>query len=123
MEYRLVGGSDLKVSVLSLGTTTFGGGDAFKSWGQTDAAQATRLVDIALDAGITLFDSADSYSNGLAETILGQAIAGRRDKLLISTKAFFRTGPGPDGVGLSRSHLVAACEASLRRTAAFRRWR
>ena len=115
MEYRFVGGSDLKVSVLSLGTTTFGGGAAFKSWGQTDVAEATRLVDVALDAGITLFDSADSYSNGLAETILGQAIAGRRDKLLISTKTFFRTGPGPDDVGSSRKHLVAACEASLRR--------
>lgn len=116
MEYRSIGGSDLKVSVLSLGTATFGGGNAFfKAWGETDVAEATRLVDIALDAGITLFDSADAYSSGLAEQILGKAIAGRRDKLLISTKASFRTGPGPDDIGSSRRHLLEACEASLRR--------
>ncbi|MEO8523765.1 MAG: aldo/keto reductase [Caldimonas sp.] len=118
MEYRRVGGSDLEVSVLSLGTATFGGGNEFfKAWGSTDVAEATSLVDISLDAGITLFDSADAYSSGLAEEILGKAIAGRRDKLLISTKAAFRTGPGPDGVGASRKHLVEACEASLRRLA------
>jgi aryl-alcohol dehydrogenase-like predicted oxidoreductase len=116
MEYRSVGGSDLRVSVLSLGTATFGGGnDFFKAWGQTEVAEATRLVDVALEAGITLFDSADSYSNGLAETILGQAISGRRDKLLISTKVFFATGPGSDDAGSSRRHLIDACEASLRR--------
>jgi aryl-alcohol dehydrogenase-like predicted oxidoreductase len=116
MDYRFVGGSDLKVSVLSLGTATFGGGNAFfKAWGETDVAEATNLVDIALDAGVTLFDSADVYSSGLAEEILGKAIAGRRDKLLISTKATFRTGPGPDEVGSSRKHLVEACEASLKR--------
>src|ERR1700710_65434 len=116
MEYRWVGGSDLKVSVLSLGTATFGGGNAFfKAWGETDVAEATSLVDISLDAGVTLFDTADGYSDGLAEEILRQAIKGRRDKLLISTKANFRTGPGPDDIGSSRAHLVAACEASLRR--------
>ena len=116
MEYRFVGGSDLKVSVLSFGSATFGGGnDFFKAWGQTDVDEATRLIGVALDAGITLFDSADSYSNGLAEEILGKAIAGRRDKLLISTKVFFRTGPGEYDVGSSRRHLVDACEASLRR--------
>ncbi|MDQ6675417.1 MAG: aldo/keto reductase [Chloroflexota bacterium] len=116
MEYRLVGGSDLKVSALSLGTATFGGGNEFfKAWGETDVAEATSLVDIALDAGITLFDSADAYSSGLAEEILGKAIAGRRGRLLISTKAAFRTGPGPDEIGSSRTHLIQACEASLRR--------
>ena len=97
MEYRSVGGSDLKVSALSLGTATFGGGNEFfKAWGETDVVEATSLVDISLDAGVTLFDSADAYSSGLAEEILGKAVAGRRDKLLISTKAAFRTGPGAD---------------------------
>jgi aryl-alcohol dehydrogenase-like predicted oxidoreductase len=116
MEYRFVGGSDLKVSVLSLGTATFGGGNEFfKAWGETDVAEATSLIDISLDAGVTLFDSADVYSAGLAEEILGKAIAGRRNKLLISTKAAFRTGPGADDIGTSRKHLVAACEASLKR--------
>ncbi|MDB5820612.1 MAG: oxidoreductase [Rhizobacter sp.] len=116
MDYRFVGGSDLKVSVLSLGTATFGGSNAFfKQWGETDVAEATRLVDISLDAGVDLFDSADVYSDGMAEEILGKAIAGRRDKLLISTKATFRNGPGPDDIGSSRKHLIAACDASLRR--------
>lgn len=116
MEYRMVGSSDLKVSVLSLGTATFGGSNAFfKAWGETDVAEATRLVDVAIEAGVNLFDSADVYSDGQAEAILGKAIAGRRDDLLISTKAAMRTGPGPDDVGSSRKHLVAACEASLRR--------
>ncbi len=116
MEYRKVGGSDLQVSVLTLGTATFGGANEFfRAWGETDAAEATSLVDISLDAGVTLFDSADAYSNGLAEEILGKAIAGRRNRLLISTKAAFRTGPGPDDIGSSRKHLFKACEASLRR--------
>ncbi|MDB5828358.1 MAG: oxidoreductase [Variovorax sp.] len=116
MEYRLVGGSDLKVSVLSLGTATFGGTNPFlKAWGETGVEEATRLVDISLDAGVTLFDSADSYNDGLAEEILGKAIAGRRDKLLISTKTAFKVGDGPDNVGTSRRRVVAACEASLRR--------
>src|SRR5947209_1856277 len=116
MEYRAVGGSDLQVSALSLGTATFGGGNEFfKAWGDTDVPEATSLVEIALDGGVTLFDSADAYSSGLAEQILGKAIAGRRNRLLISTKAAFRTGPGPDDIGSSRKHLVAACEASLRR--------
>ena len=104
------------VPPLSFGTATFGGaGEFFSRWGTTGPEQATRLVDMALDAGVTLFDSADSYSEGLAEEILGQAIAGRRDKILISTKASFRTGPGPNDVGSSRGHLIAACEGSLRR--------
>jgi aryl-alcohol dehydrogenase-like predicted oxidoreductase len=116
VDYRPVGGTDLKVSVLSMGTATFGGAsDFYRAWGETGVAEATRLVDVALDAGVTMFDTADSYSNGLAEEILGKAIAGRRDKLLISTKASFRAGPGPDDIGSSRRHLIPACEASLRR--------
>ncbi len=116
MEYRTLGASDLSVSTLSFGTATFGGStDFYRAWGQTDVAEATRLVDIALDAGVTMFDTADSYSGGLAEEILGQAIAGRRDKLLISTKASFRTGLGPDDIGSTRKHLIPALDASLRR--------
>ena len=116
MNYRAVGASDLTVSTISMGTATFGGGSEFyRAWGATGVAEATRLVDVALDAGVTLFDTADSYSGGLAEEILGKAIAGRREKLLISTKASFRTGSGPDDIGSSRRHLIPACEASLRR--------
>ncbi len=116
MEYRKLGASGLKVPALSLGTGTFGGGnDFFAAWGSTDAEGARRLVDVCLDAGLNLFDSADVYSDGLAETTLGRAIAGRRDKVLISTKATFRTGPGPNEVGSSRQHLVEAVDGSLRR--------
>jgi aryl-alcohol dehydrogenase-like predicted oxidoreductase len=116
MEYRLLGRSGFKVPVLSLGTATFGGrGEFFKPWGATNVAEATRLVDICLEAGLTLFDSADGYSGGLAEEILGEAIARRRDKVLISTKATFPTGPGPNDVGASRFHLLQTVEGSLRR--------
>ncbi|HWA09074.1 MAG TPA: aldo/keto reductase [Opitutaceae bacterium] len=115
METRKLGGSDFKVPVLSLGTATFGGGRGFTEWGNTDAKAATRLVDLCLEAGLNLFDSADVYSDGAAETILGAAIKGRRNRVLISTKSTFRSGPGPDDVGSSRKHLVAACESSLRR--------
>lgn len=116
MEYRQLGGSGLKVPVLSLGTGTFGGNnELFRAFGTSDVAQATRLVDIALEAGLNLFDSADIYSSGNAETILGQAIAGRRDKVLISTKATFRFGDGPNDVGSSRHHLIRSVERSLKR--------
>ncbi len=116
MEYRQLGGSGLKVPVLSFGTGTFGGGNEFfKAWGSSDVAEATRLVDICLDAGLNMFDTADIYSNGLAEEILGQAIKGRRDKVLISTKATFRLGTDVNDVGSSRFHLLNAVEASLRR--------
>ncbi len=116
MEYRQLGGSGFMVPVLSLGTGTFGGGNEFfKAWGDTDVKGATRLVDIALEAGVTLFDSADIYSNGLAEEVLGKAIAGRRDQVLISTKATFRFGEGANNVGSSRHHLTRTVEASLRR--------
>ena len=101
---------------MSLGTGTFGGGgEFFKAWGASDVAEATRLVDICLEAGLTMFDSADVYSNGMAEEILGQAIKGRRDQVIISTKGTFRSGPGPNDVGSSRYHLIRAVEASLRR--------
>jgi aryl-alcohol dehydrogenase-like predicted oxidoreductase len=116
MEFRQLGRSGLKVPVLSFGTGTFGGGtEFFKAWGASDVAEATRLVDICMDAGVNLFDTADVYSNGLSETILGKAVAGRRDQVLISTKATFKMGPGPNDLGSSRHHLVQACEASLKR--------
>jgi aryl-alcohol dehydrogenase-like predicted oxidoreductase len=116
MEYRLLGRSGLKVPVLSFGTGTFGGGNEFfRAWGASDVAEATRLVDVCLEAGVNLFDTADIYSDGLSETILGKTIAGRREQVLISTKATFRMGPGPNDVGSSRHHLIQACEASLRR--------
>jgi aryl-alcohol dehydrogenase-like predicted oxidoreductase len=116
MEHRQLGGSGLQVPVLSLGTATFGGdGDFFQAWGANGVAEATRLVDICLDAGVTMFDSSDVYSAGVAETTLGEAIKGRRDKVLISTKGTFRFGDGPNDVGSSRHHLLAAVEGSLRR--------
>jgi aryl-alcohol dehydrogenase-like predicted oxidoreductase len=116
MEYRQLGGSGFKVPVLSLGTGTFGGGtEFFKAWGQSDVAEATRLVDVCLEAGLTMFDSADIYSSGMAEEILGQAIKGRRDKVILSTKGTFRFGAGPNDVGSSRYHLQRSVEASLRR--------
>jgi aryl-alcohol dehydrogenase-like predicted oxidoreductase len=116
MEYRQLGGSGLKVPVLSFGTATFGGSNEFfKAFGDTEAAGASRLVDICLEAGVTMFDSADVYSAGRAEEILGKAIKGRRDQVLISTKGTFRTGPNPNDVGSSRHHIVVAVENSLRR--------
>ena len=116
MDFRQLGKSGLKVPVLSYGTGTFGGGtEFFKAWGASDVAEATRLIDICLEAGVNLFDTADIYSNGLSETILGKAVAGRRDQVLISTKATFKMGDGPNDVGSSRHHLIKACEASLRR--------
>jgi len=115
MEHRQLGASGFKVPVLSLGTGTFGGQGAFKGFGESDAAEATRLVDICLDAGLTMFDSADAYSAGMAEEILGQAIKGRRNRVIISTKGTFRTGDGPNDVGSSRQYLIRAVEASLKR--------
>ena len=116
MEYRTLGASGLKVPALSLGTGTFGGGsEFFKAWGETDVAEATRLVDICLEAGLNMFDSADIYSGGAAEQILGQAIKGRRSQVLISTKATFRKGTGPNDVGSSRFHLLQAIDEGLKR--------
>ena len=116
MEYRLLGGSGLKVSALSFGTGTFGGtNEFFKAWGQTQDAEAKRLVDVCIDAGINLFDTADGYSDGASELILGRAVKDKRDRVLISTKAYFPTGSGPNDRGTSRHHLRVALEASLRR--------
>jgi aryl-alcohol dehydrogenase-like predicted oxidoreductase len=116
MDYRYLGKSGLRVSALSLGAATFGGGTAFfKAWGASDVNEARRMIDMSLDAGVNLIDTADVYSAGLSEEIVGQAIKGRRDRLLISTKATFRFGEGPNDVGSSRQHLVHACDASLRR--------
>jgi aryl-alcohol dehydrogenase-like predicted oxidoreductase len=116
MEYRLLGRSGLKVSALSFGAATFGGGNEFfAAWGKTGVDEARRMVDLCLDAGVNLFDVANGYSNGLAEEILGKAIQGKRDKLLISTKAFFPMGEGPNDLGSSRHHILEQCDASLRR--------
>ena len=116
MDYRLLGGSGFSVPVLTFGTGTFGGkNEFFKAWGSSDAQEATRIVDVCLEAGLTMFDSADVYSDGAAEEVLGAAIKGRRDQVLISTKATFRAGTGPNDVGGSRFHLIRAIEGSLRR--------
>ncbi|HXM01226.1 MAG TPA: aldo/keto reductase, partial [Chthoniobacterales bacterium] len=116
MEYRLLGGSGFSVPVLTFGTGTFGGkNEFFKAWGETDVKEATHLVDVCLEAGLTMFDSADVYSEGASEEVLGGAIKGRRDQVLISTKATFRQGTGPNDVGSSRFHLINAVEGSLRR--------
>jgi aryl-alcohol dehydrogenase-like predicted oxidoreductase len=116
MDYRLLGRSGLKVSALSFGAATFGGGNEFfKAWGNTQVDEARRLIDLCIDAGVNLFDVANGYSNGLAEEILGKALAGKRDKILISTKAFFPMAEGPNDLGSSRFHLLAQCDASLKR--------
>lgn len=117
MEYRFLGGSGLKVPALSFGTATFGGGnDFFKAWGETQVEEAKRLIDICLDAGINHFDTADVYSEGKSEAILGQAIKSKqRDQLLISTKATFTFGTGPNNRGSSRHHLLQQVEGSLKR--------
>jgi len=117
METRYLGNSGLRVPALSFGTGTFGGkGQLFGSWGNTDVAEASRLIDICLDAGLNLFDSADVYSGGMAESILGEAIKGRRDKVLISTKATFRFDENdPNAVGSSRFHLLRTIDAQLKR--------
>jgi aryl-alcohol dehydrogenase-like predicted oxidoreductase len=116
MEYRQLGGSGLRVPALSFGTGTFGGGgELFKAWGETDVAEASKLIDICLESGLNMFDSADIYSQGMAEEILGRALKGRRDQVLISTKATFRSGGGPNDVGSSRHHLIRSVEGSLKR--------
>jgi aryl-alcohol dehydrogenase-like predicted oxidoreductase len=116
MEYRQLGRSGLRVSCLSLGTMTFGGKGPFGQVGSTDVPEARRQIDQALDAGVNLIDTADIYSTGLAEEIVGEAIhGGRRERLLLATKARFAMGDGPNDAGLSRQHLIDACDASLRR--------
>jgi len=116
MEHRRLGHSGLRVPALSFGTATFGGsGDFFKAWGATDAGGASRLIDMCLDHGVAMFDTADVYSAGLSEEILGHAIKGKRHRLLISTKATFPSGPGANDYGSSRQHLIEAVDGSLRR--------
>ena len=116
MDYRRLGASGLMVPALSFGTGTFGGtGPLFSEWGTTDATEARRLVDICLEAGVTMFDTADVYSNGASETVLGEAIKGRRDKVILSTKTSLPMGDGPGESGSSRSRLIRACEDALRR--------
>ncbi|VVC75748.1 L-glyceraldehyde 3-phosphate reductase [Aquicella siphonis] len=116
MEYRQLGHSGLRIPVLSFGTATFGGTtEFFKTWGETDVKEAARLVDICLEAGVNLFDTANVYSQGASEEILGKALAGKRSKALISTKATFPMGAGANDAGSSRYHIIEACEASLKR--------
>jgi aryl-alcohol dehydrogenase-like predicted oxidoreductase len=115
MEYRQLGRSGLRVSALTLGTMTFGGRDKFADVGSTDVEGATRQVDMCLDAGINLIDTADVYSDGLSEEIVGRTLRGRRDRVLLATKARMPMGDGPNDAGLSRHHLIRSCEASLRR--------
>ncbi len=115
MEYRQLGACGLRVSALSLGTMTFGGRGRFGLVGQTDAKAAARQVDMALDAGVNLIDTADVYSDGWSEEIVGEVLKGRRDRVLVATKARFPMGGGPNDAGLSRHHLIESCEASLRR--------
>ena len=116
MEYRRLGASGLMVPALSFGAGTFGGrGPLFGAWGNTDVDQARRLVDICLEAGVNMFDTADVYSDGASEEVLGAAIKHRRDQVLVSTKASLPIGDGPNDAGSSRTRLVAACEAALRR--------
>jgi aryl-alcohol dehydrogenase-like predicted oxidoreductase len=115
MEYRQLGRSGLRVSSLTLGTMTFGGSGKFRDVGTTDVDGARRQIDMALAAGVNLIDTADVYSDGAAEEVIGQALDGRRDRVLLATKARFGMGPGANDAGLSRHHLIEACEASLRR--------
>jgi aryl-alcohol dehydrogenase-like predicted oxidoreductase len=115
VEYRQLGRSGLRVSAIAFGTNTFGGRGIFSQLGSTEGAAARRLIDTCIDAGVNLFDTADEYSAGRSEEILGQSLTGKRDRALIATKARTPTGPGPNDAGLSRLHLLRACEASLRR--------
>jgi aryl-alcohol dehydrogenase-like predicted oxidoreductase len=115
MEMRRLGASGLQVSALGFGTMTFGGSDRFSAVGSTGVDEARRQIDLCLDAGVTLFDTADVYSQGASEEILGQALEGRRHDAILATKVHGRMGPGPNDVGQSRHHIVRACEASLRR--------
>ena len=115
MEYRTLGGSGLRVSVLTMGTMTFGGAGEFTDVGSTGLAEARRQVDMCLDAGVNLIDTADVYSAGLSEEIVGEVLDGRRDRALLATKVRMEMGEGPNDAGLSRHHVITGCEASLRR--------
>lgn len=115
MEFRLLGNSGLEVSVLSFGTMTLGGEGRFAAMGNVQLEEARKLVDICIDAGITTFDTADMYSNGKSEIVLGQALGARRKEIVLATKLFFRIEQGTHRMGLSRKHIVQGCEDSLRR--------
>jgi aryl-alcohol dehydrogenase-like predicted oxidoreductase len=115
MEYRQLGKSGLRISVLTMGTMTFGGRGNFAKVGNTDVTQARRQVDMCLDAGVNLIDTADVYSGGLSEEIVGEILQGRRDDVLLATKVRMTMGSGPNDAGLSRQHVITGCEASLRR--------
>jgi aryl-alcohol dehydrogenase-like predicted oxidoreductase len=116
MRYRFLGRSGLKVSALSLGAATFGGGNEFfRAWGNVGDESAARMLDMCLDAGVNLVDVSNNYSTGLAEEVLGKALVGRRSRIFISTKAFFPMGDGPNDQGASRMHLIEQCDGSLRR--------
>jgi len=116
MEYRYLGNSGFKVPALSFGAGTFGGkGPLFSAWGNTDIEEAKRLIDICLEAGVNLFDTADVYSDGASESILGAALKGRREQAIISTKISLRAGDGPNNVGASRHHLLGGVERALKR--------
>jgi aryl-alcohol dehydrogenase-like predicted oxidoreductase len=115
MEYRQLGTSGLRVSSLTMGTMTFGGTGDFRTVGTTDVLEARRQIDLCLDAGVNMIDTADMYSSGLSEEIVGQVLAGRRNDVLVATKVRAPMGGGPNDAGLSRHHLISACEASLRR--------
>jgi aryl-alcohol dehydrogenase-like predicted oxidoreductase len=115
MEYRQLGRSGLRISPLTLGTMTFGGQGNFKTVGETDVSGARRQIDIALDAGVNLIDTADMYSTGVSEEIIGEVMAGRWEQTLLATKVRFPMGEGPNQAGLSRHHIIEACEASLTR--------
>ena len=115
MEYRQLGRSGLRISTLTLGTMTFGGKGGFRAVGSTDIEGARRQIDMALDAGVNLIDTADVYSQGTAEELVGEAIKGKRGDLLLSTKVRMPMGDGPNDAGLSRYHILSGAEASLRR--------
>jgi aryl-alcohol dehydrogenase-like predicted oxidoreductase len=115
MDYRQLGSSGLRFSELILGTMGFGGSGQFRGVGEIDLDGARRQIDLALDVGVNVIDTADIYSSGASEEIIGQALGTRRDRVLLATKARFAMGSGPNDAGLSRHHLIEACEASLRR--------
>jgi len=116
MEHRFLGHSGFKVPALGFGAGTFGGqGPLFSAWGRTDVDGARRIVDICLDAGVSLFDTADVYSDGASESILGAALKGRRHRAIVSTKLALRLGDGPNDVGASRHHLIEGTHAALER--------
>jgi aryl-alcohol dehydrogenase-like predicted oxidoreductase len=115
MQYRLLGRSGLKVSAITLGTMNFGREDPSKPLFSLGVTEAKRHLDLCLDHGVNLIDTSDGYARGASEDIIGEALEGKRDQVLLATKCFNRMGPGPNDTGLSRYHIIASCEASLKR--------